>query len=904
MRRLGSKQRSMLQGYMAWQMLILLLLSAATAIHLKISEKSTSWPSQAAACVAQLVGRIFFCTITWAVLLYSVTHAGIPLHRTGSWTPGLTDLVLIVPVVVPTMLLPLCLLLAWSALCWLRDRSVRPALALAAVSLYFATTRENHGHVVALSQLVAVVGLAYVRGRLGFLLSLPVCFFLSVPKWFRDDWSWRAWVGSTFSLRRLLLRAFPILEKPRFDAPLPFEEEAAAVLWPEEEATAIAEVGRGHLWESVSFRFPVLPAIAHPSSSSSDGSSGPSRPAPKDPATAALVGALGRFVERVGGRPPSLTSLDSLQAIRLVELVCKELGRVVSVGDVLKAGDIYSLAQLLQEPSSGQEEPPPAAAPLEGPDAEGAFRVYTQHFPRSPVDWYIRLGGSEHPDLAALQRAVNHLVARHSALQTVETPDEALREANDRAASLWQLFASCYGGHGRDPLWRAISSLVAGALYACWHRTLLRPAKAAAIEIRTPLASKLARSSAWEDLSDEEYFFWLATELRKSHRWPFDVFLIPVWKSGVEISDEAGSRPATDVAMTLPPEAVSWYLYAGITHCYSDGASGQALLGDLLRLYAEERGQPLAPSSPQPLEHFAVLQQRLQRSLHGRPQGHQPDPNGDLYHELCCEDWGKRPGLSSRIYLDDGVFQALQVAATDVLGCGIGVAWLTAILGALFRLFPKEPCFRLILKCACRDGPGESEMVGFLAEQRTFAVDIGDPSRATLLDVAMQVDLTRRARAWRAPVPYEPGLCVYVNIVASMLDGLPLGCCEVAREASAPSGSGWGDAYAHLNLRLDQKTATNWDFRIFHHTWGFNWPGYFAGALGAVIADMAECPTEPLVPPPRPLWRLGRVPEQKRKRQDSEDATSNGSVPKMSRVTSSDNMETTTGGREESFGAT
>ncbi|CAE8687448.1 unnamed protein product, partial [Polarella glacialis] len=39
------------------------------------------------------------------------------------------------------------------------------------------------------------------------------------------------------------------------------------------------------------------------------------------------------------------------------------------------------------------------------------------------------------------------------------------------------------------------------------------------------------------------------------------------------------------------------------------------------------------------------------------------------------------------------------------------------------------------------------------------------------------------------------------------------------------------------------------------------WGKFFAGAMGQVIGDMAECPTEPLVPVPKPSWRTrGEAP--------------------------------------------
>jgi len=233
-------------------------------------------------------------------------------------------------------------------------------------------------------------------------------------------------------------------------------------------------------------------------------------------------------------------------------------------------------------------------------------------------------------------------------------------------------------------------------------------------------------------------------------------------------------------------------------------------------------------------------------SLHGRAPG-VSDANNDVYHEIVCEDWGKRPGMSRRIFFKPMVMRALRRSATEVLGCSIDVAWLTAIMGTMFRLFPTTPCIRLILKVACRDGHGEREMVGFLSEQRLFPLDVGSVDAGTLLDIANIVNSSRRARDWRAPMPFEAGLCVYVNLVSAMVDGLPSGFKHVVRQSAVTSR--WHtDAYAQLNLRLDQLTGEDWDFRIFHwdHAWGWEWSTYFAMALGSVIGDMVSAPTAPL----------------------------------------------------------
>jgi len=370
---------------------------------------------------------------------------------------------------------------------------------------------------------------------------------------------------------------------------------------------------------------------------------------------------------------------------------------------------------------------------------------------------------------------------------------------------------------------------------------MLRSAEAARVTLKT--TQPVLKDEEWGRAADDQQAGAAIRELTKNehHRWPFDVVVSPVCQSSVE--DAADVTPA----QAASPGMDSCYIYCGITHAYSDGASGQALFGDLLRYYAEHLGAAPAQQPAEPAEHLALLQRRLRRSLRGRLRGEE-EPNDDVYHEIVCEDWGKRMGLERRFLFAPLVLNTLRFAAGDVLGCSIDIAWLTAIVGALFRLFPKEPCIRLVLKTGCRDGPGEREMVGFLSEQRTFPVDVGDPETASILEIANIISSTRRARSWRAPVPFEASLCVYVNIVSAMVDGLPPDFRHVVRSSSV--GSKWStDAYSHVNLRIDQLSADDWDFRIFHWdaTWGWEWSTYFANALGAVISDMAIAPTAPLL---------------------------------------------------------
>merc|ERR1719503_473209 len=121
----------------------------------------------------------------------------------------------------------------------------------------------------------------------------------------------------------------------------------------------------------------------------------------------------------------------------------------------------------------------------------------------------------------------------------------------------------------------------------------------------------------------------------------------------------------------------------------------------------------------------------------------------------------------------------------------------------------------------------------------------------TLLDVVAQITRVRQARAWRAPAPFEAGLCIYVNVVSQMPGGsLPLDCQHVLRQQNVPPLKQWmTPAYSHINLRLDQLSAVEWDYRVFHwdQAWGWDWGTYFSCAVGSAIADLAASPLSPVL---------------------------------------------------------
>jgi len=678
--------------------------------------------------------------------------------------------------------------------------------------------------------------------------------YLIFPKLLCEDWTWRARCDYSW-LRRGLVKLL-VTPRPIWDQSLPWDTYKASNDWGMTRFSVVKleETNEG-LGMRINFR-DVTPEAPWPAIAKNGDAPHPVKQEALSPAAAALA----LLVERAGGSQGSLLGLDSLQVITLAELIRKEMGKDVSVKDLLRHTSIKELAAHIETTTcsagcgsnSGEDE---ASAQGEKPDAFGSYRVFTMAFPRHPVDWCVRYDGPGHIDVAALQHATDRLVARHSALRTVETPDEPLREAMDKAAALWQLCSSSVGRDSR--LWRSLATLVGGSLYACWPRTVLRSAEEARVEAKTPKGPRV-REASWDKFGNDEYIFSSIKEATYPvYRWPFEICLVPLYKG----EPEGTGKNAADFALRLPPEDVTWYIYCSITHAYSDGASGQALIADLIRYYKEACNKSLPVEDPPVPEVLQLLQARLRPSLRGRLNG-QSDPNSDVFHEVLDEDFVKRGGYSRRIFLEPQVSQSLRVSSSDVLGCSVDVAWLTAVMGTCFRLFPDQPCFHLVLKCGCRDGPSERQMVGFLSENRIFSVDVGEVRTSTLVDIANLMAGTRRQRAWRAPLPLESGMTIYVNIVSAMAGSLPKGFEHVPKPA--PNPNRWaGPAYAHLNLRIDQLATDDWDVRVFHYddALGWEWNTHFAHALGGTIYDMVAAPTESLALPPHrregggwPIW--------------------------------------------------
>ncbi|CAE8603608.1 unnamed protein product, partial [Polarella glacialis] len=442
---LASVQRRVLQSYLAWYPLVLVLVASPGLLFHALQPEF-----HAVGLLAALALRLFLLPYLWAAFCYaSILPKG---HRYDRHL-GQADLLLFSAAVLPARFLCTALLGCCAVITWARHHDWGVSGSLLALSLAGLVTVLLGPQPPMMTQLLWCVGCCAVLSALpgharldrGFLLGLPASFYIVLPKWLGDDWLWRLRYGGSWAqwLRQKVAGILVLAKRPEWDASWDWKDNgrAAALLKDSSSNVRASHTHKGlsltvDFWEDVRpiRRAGSIQQILAASTSCED----PAAPAAEeDP----LASALAALVKRAGGNSSSLSTLDSLQAIVLAELIRKDLGLCVSVADVLRSADVTDLAaRLASAPGTGGDKD---LLGLGAPDASGAYRVFALQFPRHPVDWCLRYTGPGHVDVGALQRAVDRVVARHSALRTVETPDEPLREAMDKAAAVWQLSLGC-----------------------------------------------------------------------------------------------------------------------------------------------------------------------------------------------------------------------------------------------------------------------------------------------------------------------------------------------------------------------------------------------------------------------------------------------------------------------------
>eukprot|EP00927_Polykrikos_kofoidii_P040291 TRINITY_DN34477_c0_g1_i1.p1 TRINITY_DN34477_c0_g1~~TRINITY_DN34477_c0_g1_i1.p1 ORF type:complete len:1135 (-),score=192.44 TRINITY_DN34477_c0_g1_i1:168-3473(-) len=226
------------------------------------------------------------------------------------------------------------------------------------------------------------------------------------------------------------------------------------------------------------------------------------------------------------------------------------------------------------------------------------------------------------------------------------------------------------------------------------------------------------------------------------HRAPLELTVL--WKK----DDTPDTQYRRRVAFRMPSQdgalSVFNYLAVSVKHSLADGHSFEAVVGDLLTLYASTGEGGAVPPPPPPMvstDSLDALQRRLKSTLYAvdplvEPQ--QVSLRGNL--------WNYRGrGYGHSICLQRGSVKALQ-ACTRLYGVPFDVLMLGLTASAIARAGVLD-VVSLTMYVPMRDGPGEAGGVGLFADWRSITVPT-DTATATVLGVVLEVAFTLRTRNW------------------------------------------------------------------------------------------------------------------------------------------------------------
>ncbi|CAK0892676.1 unnamed protein product [Prorocentrum cordatum] len=349
--RLASLQRKMLWSYCSWYAVPLSLLAVWTLLACALMPLVR--------VVDVLLARVLMLPYMWAALLYSILDPtrGVNFFQRPI---GVPDFVLLLAMAVPHA--PWCLGAATAASCavvvWRRDKDVLAAGSFAALGIaLWAAAGAQHLSCCASLLTCFIVAAVCAPKQLGFLAGLPVCFYVVLPKWLGDDWLWRVRCDESH-LRRFLMRVMVAAERPSWDASLAWDDARSNAYWQNDYVQSCVRVKEecNGLAKAVDSLWEIPPVSSY--TKATNGSSDKEREvhqgsaAADAPALSTAAASLAALVERAGGNPYALGSMDSLQeAITLAELIRREIGLQMPVSSVLNCADVVQLAQRAEEAS-------------------------------------------------------------------------------------------------------------------------------------------------------------------------------------------------------------------------------------------------------------------------------------------------------------------------------------------------------------------------------------------------------------------------------------------------------------------------------------------------------------------------------------------------------------------------
>ena len=274
------------------------------------------------------------------------------------------------------------------------------------------------------------------------------------------------------------------------------------------------------------------------------------------------------------------------------------------------------------------------------------------------------------------------------------------------------------------------------------------------------------------------------------------------------------------------------FLRLFLTHAFSDGSSVVGILNDLNLLYDQSDKFRNKVGCG-----VKIQEDRLLNSLIGPPK------STDLYLCYNMDMSTISPRSVGKMVLLDESFVALAIRASQRLGCSIDVLFLSAIGIALHKTgFGSDTVIPLALIVPLRDG--ESEVIGFLADQRNLSVPL--TGNSCLFSVVHTVARMTRRREWEIPEPFSNCQRVLINIVQANFPKLtPLRQEVFLQQYEAPTGY----IYRPMEIYLEQIDSYLWTLKLRCriHDWDDSRVDVFLSHFRETVIDFLADPMSSVV---------------------------------------------------------
>ena len=517
-------------------------------------------------------------------------------------------------------------------------------------------------------------------------------------------------------------------------------------------------------------------------------------------------------------RPVTMTTpLLSLSSLQVTELVQRIRVRVKSVSarDIMESPTIADLIGKLNCDLPCATNHPPANSPCQ-------VRIQFSPGQISRVcRWMIK--SRERFDRDRLHSAITTLVARHPLLRAeIVEPKSFLSFMYDGAVLLVNA-RRFFSSHSIMP-WL---DLITDCVYDSWLRTCIH--------------SPDALPSHWEET--------LAKWTIKVN--DYDDFRRKIMNLKNDLEDKwyIHQNPIHAVVFSLKDQE---YLLLSIKHAFSDGNSAFPLIDELAELY-EGTSSELGP--PELVNPLPELEKRFRDGLYVIASNpNRVSARTNMFYSRSVDKLG---GGYYRHYLcfEPSMIAVLRRLASETLNVGFDHLLLSLLVMSLLKTDEKDR-ETITLYCPLRDGPGESSLIGLLADWRDLTVH-AFPS-ASLVDVVNDIAYRVRTRDWTPTLSPGNPESLLLNWLA--FDGTrrkkiwePFHLDNITTKWNKMDTRDY-DAYATPSGRFRSMSLEQYDrngqwwlrFDVATALYPPQWMMKYTQNVNQIFSDLVNCPLKPL----------------------------------------------------------